>query len=326
MMPPMRGGIDFLAGRRWVGVGLALAAEVALLVALAIAPPSAVIGIPATVAAGIGGTVAVVFGVADGIAVALVGALAFGSLGGWGPGYLAGLVVWPSVVAGVGLFARRVERHRVALRQVVAAQEAERRALALILHDQSAQSLAGALMALRAAGPSRGEDETAEAERARDLINDTIKELRQLAVDLSPRALEDYGLTAALARLAEMVSARSGIQVAFRASWEGRLAPESEQAMFRFVQDALREAVERDARSLDVALDRGHDTIDVIVTIHGSRDSNAAIARPFRERLRLLGGRVSTRADSAGGVVLRARVPDTAPAAAAHGVYELPSS
>src|SRR5438874_2070702 len=115
----MRTALSFLAGRRWAGVGLALLAELLLLVGLSLAPPSATVGIPAAVAAAIAGTVAVVFGVVDGVAVALAGAVTFAALGGWGAGELAAIAVWPLIVAAVGLFARRVERHRFALRELV---------------------------------------------------------------------------------------------------------------------------------------------------------------------------------------------------------------
>lgn len=131
----VRTTLAFLARHRWAGVGLALVAEILLLVALGLAPASATIGMPAAVAAAIAGTVAVVFGVVDGVVVAGAGAAAFAALGGWGAGEIAAIGVWPAIVAAVGLFAGRVDRHRAAFRQFVEAQEEERRSLALTLHD-----------------------------------------------------------------------------------------------------------------------------------------------------------------------------------------------
>jgi len=137
-----------------------------VLVALSLAPPSATIGIPAAVAASIAATVAVVFGIADGVGVAVTGAIAFALLNRWGAGELAAIGLWPVIVAAVGLFARRIELHRIALRQLVEAQEEERRALAHTLQDDSAQTLTGALLTLRAAKP--GEPASEQTTQARE--------------------------------------------------------------------------------------------------------------------------------------------------------------
>jgi signal transduction histidine kinase len=146
----------FLARRRILGVGLALVAEICLVAVLTLAPAPVEAGIPGVVAAAIAGTVAVVFGAVDGILVALIGALLFATLEGWSVGAFAALIVWPSVVGAVGLFAHRVEQRRDLFRQIVSEQDGERRRLALDLHDQKAQVLAGALMMLRSADPPLG--------------------------------------------------------------------------------------------------------------------------------------------------------------------------
>jgi signal transduction histidine kinase len=294
-------GLDFLANRRWAGVGLAVVTELSLLAALAVAPSSAVVGMPAAVAASIAGTVAVVFGVADGVAVALVGAFVFAGLGGWKPGELAALVVWPAMVGAAGLFARRVGHHRVALRQLFSSHEEERRTLALTLHDQSAQDLAAALMTLR------GGEET---EQARELIMKTILELRELAVDLSPKVLEDYGLNAALARLAEVVSLRAKIDIDVTGDWNPRLSDEAERALFRLVQAALGDAIERGARSVEIALNGEGDSIVLMVAENGgARTTEEPVApEPASEHLRVLGARLTLRR-SPTEVVLRAELP-----------------
>jgi signal transduction histidine kinase len=306
----MRVLLAFLARRRWAGVGLALVAEILLLVALARVAPSAAIGIPAAVAAGIGGTVAVVFAVVDGVAVATVGAITFAALGGWGAGELAAIGVWPLIVAAVGLFARRVERQRAALRQMVEAQEDERRSLALTLHDESAQTLAGALLTLRA-GQVAHDSAGIEADQARELIIETIQQLRRLALELSPKALEDYGLASALAHLADTASSSCEASVEFVCDWDERLSHEAERALFRFAKAALDAALERHVGSLTMKLsnERGRVTVTI-----GAHDGQAAAPPPrlpssLDERLRLLGGKLSTHRNGDSGLVLRAEVP-----------------
>jgi len=298
----MRAALTFLARHRWAGVGSALLAELVLLVPLSLAPPASTIGIPAAVAAAIAGTVAVVFGVAAGVAVVTAGAVTFAALGGWEPGQLAALGVWPLIVTAVGLFARRVERHRVALHDLVESQEDERRALALTLHDDSAQTLTGALLTLRAG---------AQTAQARELITDTIRQLRRLALELSPKALEDYGLAAALGHLAETETALGDTPVRFESAWDGRLSAAAESALFRVAQAAL--AVLRDCGASPIAIRLDSDRGPVALTI-GGRSAAGAATEPrlpdaLEERVRLLGGRVSVTASGDGELVLHAEVP-----------------
>jgi signal transduction histidine kinase len=299
----MRAALDFLAGRRWAGVGFALLTEISLLVVLALAPTSAVVGIPAAVAASIAGTVAVVFGVVDGAAVALAGALVFAALGGWEPGELAALAVWPGIVAAAGVFARRVERHRAALRRLVGAHEEQQRTVALALHDESAQVLSAALMTMRA---TEGDG----AGQARELITKTIQELRELAGDLSPKALEDYGLSPALARLAKVVSERAKVDVHVSGDWNGRLTDEAERALFRVAQAAVRGALERGAGSVEIALNAERDQVILEVAEQGGwqLDEEPLPPEPTSEHLRLLGGRLGMK-HSHRGLVLRAELP-----------------
>ena len=300
--------LSHLARRRAAGVGLALVCEILLLVALALAPASTTLGLPAAVAAAIAGTVAVVFGVIDGVVLAAAGAITFAALAGWGPGQLAAIGVWPLIVAAVGLFARRVERQRAGLRQLVDAEEEQRRSLALTLHDESAQTLTGALLTLR--GGQRDAD--VENDRARELIKATIQQLRQLALELSPKALEDYGLTAALSHLADTESARSGKRVEFSSEWDGRLPREIERSLFRVAQTAAETALKRTAASLQIelAVERGRVALTLTIVDHQGSPAGASLLPPaVAEPLRLLGGRVDTQRHSDGLLVLRAEVP-----------------
>lgn len=298
----MRRLLDFLAGHRLAGVGLAVVTELALLAALDVAPASAVAGLPAAVATSIGGTVAVVFGVADGVGVAIAGAVAFAAVGRHQPGELTTFAVWPAMVGAAGLFARRVARHRASLRRLMVANEEEKRALALTLHDRSAQTLAAALMTLRAGGDS--------VDRARELIEKTIRELRDVAVELSPKVLEDYGLRPALATVADAVREHARIDARVDGDWSARLSDEAERALFRFVQAALGDAIERGAASVEIALSGEGDSVVLTVSESGNaRTTEVPVPpEPTSEHLRVLGGRVSLRRNGSG-LVLRAELP-----------------
>jgi signal transduction histidine kinase/DNA-binding response OmpR family regulator len=99
--------------------------------------------------------------------------------------------------------------------QILTAQEAERRRLALDLHDDLGQSMTVLKMELRAiqrkATPESSE--TRESlEHALNFINEIIEKIRRLSRNLRPTILEDLGLTRALNHLFEEFS-RQDIQV-----------------------------------------------------------------------------------------------------------------
>ena len=58
----------------------------------------------------------------------------------------------------------------------------------------------------------------------RDLVRSTLQDVRQLAVELRPKALDDFGLVPALERLTQSFAEQTGIAVAFQAG-ASRRAP-----------------------------------------------------------------------------------------------------
>lgn len=281
---------------------------------MAYGDPSAVVGIPAAVAAAIAGTVAVVFGPLDGAFVAFVGAALFAFVGGWGAGEVAALGVWPSIVAAAGVFARRVDRQREALAQLMTSQESERQRIALELHDETAQALTAALLALKQAETAAtGDDAGAVTVATRKLIQDTIKNVRELAVDLRPKVLDDYGLAPAIERLATDVAQRTGIAVDVEASiGEDRLPRETEVTAYRIVQEVLAQiAGGGGGGDVGIAIERQPGEVSVVVE-QGCRDgrptSGAVELASLRERVRLAGGRLTARSES-GGTSVRVVLP-----------------
>ena len=91
---------------------------------------------------------------------------------------------------------------RDALRRVVTAQELERRRLARELHDETGQALTSILLGLKAAEDA-GDRAAMQAALGslRELVVETLHDVRRLAVELRPRALDDFGLVPALERL-----------------------------------------------------------------------------------------------------------------------------
>lgn len=129
------------------------------------------------------------------------------------------------------------------------AQEEERKRLARELHDDTIQTLVIAkaeLDALRARTPVPAAAQT-RLQSVDGMLTTAIDAVRRFSRDLRPSLLDDLGLVHAIDWLVAELAARTGIKAQLRASGKPRrLAPNDEVALFRIVQEALRN-VERHA-------------------------------------------------------------------------------
>lgn len=305
-----------LAQRRWVGVGAALLVEVAVLVGLSIAEPAEVVGLPAAVAAAIAGTVAVVYGPRDGIFVAVVGALAFAAAEGWGTGEALAIVVWPAIVGAAGLLARRVAEQRAMLRTMLAGQERERERLALELHDDTAQRLTAALLSLQSAQRAATPVEIEAANHAvKELVRETIRSVRAIAVGLRPKALDDFGLAAAIERLCEVFHEQTGVEVEVDGDLgRTRLAHDVELGIYRTVQEALANvAAHAEAHAVHITLLRTKDGAAAVVHDDGKgfdpAERRGLGLAGLRHRARLLGGRLAVTSAPGDGTTVSVQIP-----------------
>ena len=116
---------------------------------------------------------------------------------------------------------------RDALRRVVEAQELERRRLARELHDETGQALTSILLGLQGVEDARA-GRARERGRAtlRELVVATLQDVRRLAVELRPKALDDFGLVPALERLVETFTRADRDRGRARAEARRRAAPD----------------------------------------------------------------------------------------------------
>jgi len=142
----------------------------------------------------------------------------------------------------------RARAQREVLTLVIEAQEAERARVSRDLHDQIGQALTSVLLGLRLVDGALPEDRDDLAEvrertgEVRELVTQALDEVRQLAFDLRPTVLDDVGLVAAVSRLADDLSRRSGIRVELAMAGlddESRLPSAVETVVYRVVQEAL---------------------------------------------------------------------------------------
>jgi len=205
---------------------------------------------------------------------------------------------------------------RLSSRRAIEAQEAERTRIARELHDDIGQTLtAAAIEAERAAGD--GDDERAQAlRRTAASVRASLDDVRRIARELRPEALDDLGLANALISLARRMDASSGVRI--RAHIPAALPPmsaETEVVMYRVAQESLTNVLRHaDAHQADLSLvaDDGFATLRVRDDGSGlpgtGADEGSGIAG-MRERALLAGGRLDVVAPAEGGTEVRLRVP-----------------
>jgi signal transduction histidine kinase len=209
----------------------------------------------------------------------------------------------------------RVARDTV--RRVVAAQEEERRRLALELHDETGQALTSILLGLKAIGGAETKEDAQRAEAdVRGLVVQALQDVRALAVELRPSALDDFGLGPAVERLAQTFGERSGISTTVETHLDDRLPPELETTLYRVVQEALSNVVKHaGAERVSIVLAQRGSGVAATIDDDG-QGFDESLIRPdalgltgMRERLALVGGTLEIESAPGSGTTVAARVP-----------------
>ncbi|HEX2302681.1 MAG TPA: GAF domain-containing sensor histidine kinase [Gaiella sp.] len=207
---------------------------------------------------------------------------------------------------------------RDALRRVVEAQELERARLARELHDETGQALTSILLGLKHLEDAAESDEARDATAAlRELVVTTLQDVRRLAVELRPSALDDFGLVPAVERLAATLADQSDLIVDVEAGLgDERLPREAETALYRIVQEALTNVVKHaSAGRVSITLVRKAGAAVVVVEDDGTGFESDGIRADalgltgMRERVALVGGRLTVESSADAGTTLVAEVP-----------------
>ena len=207
---------------------------------------------------------------------------------------------------------QRVSRDTV--RRVVEAQELERARLARELHDETGQALTSILLGLKSL--EGGVGGAAAVAGLRELVVSTLQDVRRLAVELRPAALDDFGLVPAIERLRDTVEEHGAIVEIESDLGDERLPTDTETALYRIVQEAFTNVLKHASAShVTVKLSRGDGTVTLVVQDDGTgfdpadvRDGSLGLVG-MRERVALVGGRLIVDSSEGAGTMLRAEVP-----------------
>jgi two-component system sensor histidine kinase UhpB len=213
------------------------------------------------------------------------------------------------------LLARLAHEQRERTRVALAAQERERLRVARELHDEIGQNLTAITLHAERSAEDGEIDAAAELRRIADDIRYTLDEVRRVARELRPEALDDLGLVNALITLGARVG-ESGLRVERRLSTSlPQLDAETELVVYRIAQESLTNVV-RHARAerVELVLAADAEAVWLVVRDDGAglpsrmpRDASGIAG--MRERALLVGGKLTVSSVPGQGTEVRLEMP-----------------
>jgi two-component system, NarL family, sensor histidine kinase UhpB len=194
------------------------------------------------------------------------------------------------------------------------AQEAERKRVAQELHDEIGQALTAVMLQLSRLAkraPTELEDDLREAQ---ETTRASLDDVRRIARQLRPEALDDLGLVSALVALARTFAEHTGISVNRHLDENlPSLSAEAELTLFRVAQESLTNAARHSGSGrIDLWLESSPDDVLLRVVDYGKGLDGARPGsgiRGMRERALLVGGDLTIETAVGGGGEVRLSVP-----------------
>lgn len=242
---------------------------------------------------------------------------------------LLGIVVAVIAVVRLRILERRSEVQRAMTedaerqmrklsQQLVATQEEERKKLSRELHDHVGQMLTALRMELGRIERSRASTDATVIDAVtagRQLVDDVVRTVRDLALGLRPSMLDDFGLQAALEWHVRDFTRRYGLQVdlAMDGEFDG-LPDQHRTCVYRSVQEALTNCVKHSScRRIQVKVLGQADNLLLSVADDGvgvDRTHRGGLGlRGIEERVRELHGETSVSSKPGQGTVVSVRLP-----------------
>jgi signal transduction histidine kinase len=200
-----------------------------------------------------------------------------------------------------------------------AMREEERQRLSLELHDQLGGALTGLKIDISQIHRRTTDSELhAQLKNLLTTIDGIIQIVRQLAMELRPAILDDFGLSAAIEWQLQEFEKRSGIRSRYTPEEiQVELDKEAATAVFRILQEALTNVV-RHAQASEVNVQLQHQINYLVLQVHdngrGISPSDLANLKSLglvgmRERVRLFSGELDIQGTPGEGTTVLVRIP-----------------
>jgi two-component system sensor histidine kinase UhpB len=225
----------------------------------------------------------------------------------------------PDVAALAEAFNEMMDRleseRRESARQALHVLEGERSRIARELHDEVGQTLTGVMLQVEGLAGQIPDDLHEQLDELRETARRGTEEVRRIARQLRPEALEDLGLQSALAALATAFGEHTHIRVDRRLDADLPLTEEQELVIYRVAQEALTNVARHaGASSVELQLERRGDHVRLIVRDDGrgiaasDRSSSHGI-RGMRERAMLIGASLTIDGHQGRGTTVALSIP-----------------
>lgn len=203
---------------------------------------------------------------------------------------------------------RAFREANVALRRINETLEGECRRIAHALHDDAGPLLVAVHLALKELAAESPDPMRAKLAGVRESLNAIEDQIRHLAREMRPTALDAFGLAESIRFLAEGILTRNGLRVEVEDRLPARLRSTVETSIYRIVQEALTN-VARHARAEHARVRlSGHGTrVECSIWDDGVGFEPAAGAAGTGHGLGLVG--IRERVDALGGTLRIASVP-----------------
>jgi two-component system sensor histidine kinase UhpB len=225
----------------------------------------------------------------------------------------------PDVAALAHAFNEMLDRleseRRESARQALRVLEGERSRIARELHDEVGQTLTGAMLQVEGLSARIPDDLRDELDELRETARSGTEDVRRIARQLRPEALEDLGLQTALAALATSFAEQAQVQVERCLAPSLRLSEDEELVVYRVAQEALTNVARHaQATRVELRLQRNGALTTLTVRDDGRGLSPGALPsahgiRGMRERAMLIGAQLHIDSKPGRGTEIKLAIP-----------------
>jgi signal transduction histidine kinase len=216
------------------------------------------------------------------------------------------------------------EQLRLLSRQLLSAQEEERKLISRELHDQIAQTLTGInirLASLKNESTLDHKDLQRKISSTQRLVEKSVDIVHRFARELRPTVLDDLGLIPALHSFMKTFTRRTGVRAYLTAfAAVEQLDPAKRTVLFRVAQEALNNVARHaQASRVEVSIRKLRDRVcmkikddgksfDVERTLYTNGGKRLGLLG-MRERLEMVGGEFVVESSPGKGTVIQAQIP-----------------
>jgi PAS domain S-box-containing protein len=217
---------------------------------------------------------------------------------------------------------RREEMQRLLLERVLKAQEEERQRISRELHDETGQLMTSLLVGLRSLGDARQlKDAKNQAKELRKITSKAIEEVGRVARGLHSSVLDQFGLRAAIEKIATEHSSLHHVPVDldFGETPFSELDKQLQIGIYRIIQEALTNVARHSgATSVSVRIEWDDPLLRLFIRDNGRGFISRSLSElpskhlgieGMRQRAIILGGALNINSEPDKGTLIEVRLP-----------------